>query len=293
MRMKLAFIGVGAAVLMTGLNAKANFILNYTRVAITSGPNAGLDFVQFRAFNDGLNGTGTKLLGTGITLTAFNGPNPHFVFRLAHLDADNALDADVNMNPTTTVVNYADGVTPPRTTQPFSTNPISPNTGTAIRPRGTGENFADWNAQFFIPADPFSKPTVVTDPDGNVISATPTTNPQDRYNNTNINSFRVEGVYLGPGSSPLANNLNGQPTPASTGAGALFATAVIPQSTLMSLSGQLAGDTGSPQTVFFIEPEPASLGVLGVFCIGFLGARRQRNAKWIAHRNTAASLLAA
>jgi hypothetical protein len=185
MRSKLLVLAAGAALAVTGLEAKANFILNYTRVPITAGPNTGLDYIQVRAFNDGIGGTGTKLLGTGITLTASDLTNPgsaneHFVFRLAHLDADNALDADVNMNPNTNTVNYADGVTPSRTTQPFSQNGNSANAGTAIRPRGSGEVFSDWNAQLFIPADPFSKPVVVTDADGNVISATPTTTPTDR-----------------------------------------------------------------------------------------------------------------
>jgi len=279
MRSKLMVLAAGAALAVTGLEAKANFLLNYTRSQIASGPNAGNDFILVKAFNDGVGGTGTKLLGTGITMDVSAGANPHFIFRLANLDADNATDADVNMNPNTTIVNYADGVTPPRTTLPYSQTPTSQNTGTAIRPRGSGENFADWNAQLFIPADPFSKPTVVTDPDGNVISATPTTTPTDRYNNTNVKSFRVEGVYLGPGSSPLANNLNGQPTGLTPGAGATFAIAVIPHDATLTVSGQLAGDTGQAQTIVPLvipAPEPGSLALLGVGAAAFLGRRRRK-----------------
>src|SRR3954452_1956228 len=96
MRSKLMVLAAGAALAVTGLEAKANFILNYTRVPITAGPNTGLDYIQVRAFNDGVGGTGTKLLGTGITLDASSVINPaaaHFVFRLAQLDADNTLDA--------------------------------------------------------------------------------------------------------------------------------------------------------------------------------------------------------
>ena len=40
----------------------------------------------------------------------------------------------------------------------FSTAPNNANAGTAIRPRGTGENLADWNAQSFIPGPPRSRP---------------------------------------------------------------------------------------------------------------------------------------
>jgi len=276
MRSKLAILAAGAALAVTGLEAKANFILNYTRSQIASGPNAGNDFITVRAFNDGVGGTGTKLLGTGITLDASSPIVPgadHFIFRLAHLDADNALDADVNMNPNTTIVNYADGVTPSRTTQPFSQNPISPNTGTAIRPRGTGESFANWNAQLFIPASPFSNPVVVTDVDGNVVSATPSTNPTDRYNNTNVKSFRVEGVYLGPDFSPLANT----GTPA-TG-GATFAIVVVPHDATVTVSGSLAGDIGQAQTIVPLvipAPEPGSLALLGVGAAAFLGRRRRK-----------------
>jgi hypothetical protein len=280
MRSKLLVLAAGAALAVTGLEAKANFILSYTRVPITSGPNAGqgLDYIQVRALNDGVGGTGTKLLGTGITLdaTAANPADQRFIFRFANLDPDAVLDADVTMSAGATF-NYSDGAgnqTRTQSSQAFSTSAVSPNAGTAIRPRGTGENLADWNAQLFIPGPPRSDPTFTNDPvDSGLIvdsSVTPTKNPSALYNNTSIKQFRVEGVYLGPGSSPLAN----------TGTGALFATAIVPSLTTVTVTGQLAGDIGQAQLIapFVIPaPEPGSLALLGLGVVGFLG-RRRRNA---------------
>jgi hypothetical protein len=82
-------------------------------------------------------------------------------------------------------------------------------------------------------------------------------------------------VYLGPGSSPLANN----GTAGAAGSGALFATAIVPASATVTVTGQLAGDVGQAQTIapFAVLPipEPASLTLLGLGAIGFLGRRRR------------------
>jgi hypothetical protein len=279
-RLNPTIVAMGFIVAMIPLDAKANFILRFTRTAISSGPNAGFDFVTFRAFNDGTNGTGTKLLGTAITLSLNGNGNPpgdHFIFRFANLDPDNVPDADVTMSAGVTF-RYSDGAgneTRQQSSGAFSTAPNSSSAGTAIRPRGTGENLADWNAQAFLPGPPKSDPTFTLDPVDSALivdsSVTPTKNPSAFYNNTNVREFRVEGVYLGPGSAPLANT----GTPGSATGGALFATAIVPFTSWITLSGQLAGDTGSPQAVFFQEPEPGSVALLGVAAVGLLGWRRR------------------
>ena len=50
-RLNPAIVAMGFIVAMIPLDAKADFVLRFTRVPITSVPNAELDFVTFRAFN--------------------------------------------------------------------------------------------------------------------------------------------------------------------------------------------------------------------------------------------------
>ena len=268
---KITQLAVGAVACLIGAPlASAGFVVTFDKTLVTSGPNAGDWVVKFYGQNDGLNGTGTKLLGVAATLSTDAGS--HLIFRKANLDEDSVLDADVIENPSLTVT-FADTTT--RTTPAFSTNAQSANIGTAIRPVGTGAVAKDFSAQKFDPITPTSVPVVVTDADGNVVSATPTKDPSLTYTN-NVQSFRVEGAYLGGASSPLAT------APGPGGTSVNFAIALVPGNTqFVKLSlAQLAGDIGSIATIPDITvpiPEPTTFGLLGVVGAGLL-ARRRRNA---------------
>lgn len=272
---KIIQMAVGAvASLIVAPMAMAGFTVTSTVTPIASGPNAGSFQIKFFATNDGLGGTGTKLLGVAATMTT----DSHFIFRMANLDPDSTLDADILELSSQLSVDYSDGAgnnLSTRNTAPFSVVATSPNTGTAIRPLGAGAKAADFSAQKFDPLNPTSNPNVVNDPvDPNqVVSATATVNPGLTYNNT-VKSFRVEGAYLGGASSPLATGVGT--------AGSNFAIAVVPAGTdhvTLTLT-QLAGDIGSisniPDLVVPI-PEPTTVGLLGVVGAGLL-ARRRRNA---------------
>jgi len=249
--------------------ASADLILGTARTqSIASGPWAGMDQVRFYILNDGANGTGTKLIGVAAQMTT----DQHFNFRFANLDADSTPDADIQMSETTTIpFHNSDGSEPTnRTTAAFSTSATSINTGTAIRPVGSGKT--NWNAQVFIPTIPESNPTVTLNPDdGGVETATPTT--VTNYNNTNINSFRVEGAYLGPQFAvPAGANLNG-------GLGALFAVAIVPHGASVTMTTSAAGDIGPTLDLPALTnavPEPATLGLLSLGGMAILGRRRRK-----------------
>ena len=263
MRSKLKLWSAAIAACLVGAPlASANFILSANRQSIATGPNAGKEVIYWSAFNDGTNGTGTKLLGTSATMTT----DANFIFRFANLDADNRLDADVIMSPAQTF-NYSDGTVRP--TAGFSQTATSPNIGTAIRPRGTGENFSQFTAQTFVPPNPTSNPQVQTDADGLITSATPTQDPSLTYNNTTVKAFRVDGAYLSPANAPLAN----------TGTGSVFAISIIPSGATVTMDASLAGDTGNPQIVSLVSPgvpEPGSIALLGLGAVGFLARRRRQ-----------------
>jgi len=273
MRKQLKLWAAAAAVCLVAPFASADFSISSVRTPGT-GANANFDQIKFYALNDGENGTGKALIGVASTMTT----DSHFIFRMANLDEDNVLDADIMMTEGPTFkYSTGDPDNPTaRSTSPFSFSAGSSNTGTAIRPRGTPDSIANWNAQVFIPNTPTSTPTVTKDADGFILTATPTTTPN--YNNTNINSFRVEGVYLGPTFAPLADAT--ATANAANGKGALFAVALVPKGASVTLPApQLAGEIGPTLTLANYTdavPEPATLGLLSLGGMAILGRRRRK-----------------
>jgi len=269
MKSKLALWALGVASAVMAPIASADFVITATRANATNAIFGGAyEVITFRGFNNGLNGTGTKLLGVAAQLDS----DKPFFFRMANVDADNRLDADIMMTPAL-IFNYGDNEgnqVDSRTTTGFSTSPASAAIGTAIRP--VGGVFSSWAATKFIPTAPSSNPTIVLDAvdPSLVYTATPNSDPTQTYNNINVKSFRVEGAYLNGTNAPTAN----------TGQGVIFAIAVVPTGATVSVSGLIAGDTAGdktlPTTTSAGAPEPGTFAVLGIGAIGALTRRRRK-----------------
>src|SRR4051812_39229167 len=91
----LALVAALVALGLVGLPARGNFVFDFSALPIVSGANAGKTGVILRAFNDGLGGTGTKLVHVAVRLES----DANLRFRFANLDPDNVADADVAMSP--------------------------------------------------------------------------------------------------------------------------------------------------------------------------------------------------
>lgn len=222
----------GGAVLAGALasTAQAGFVINTNRLVGTGG-NAGMDVIQFRAFNDGSGGTGTRLVAVNVTLQS---PAP-LKFDIHDIDADNANDVNaLGLSPT-----------------------LSPNADTAGSWIRLGTTFT---ATAILPS-----PTS-TDTDGDFA---PDQAIAPEYTSNSVTSFHVEGAHVPPsGQAGLIAN---------TGSGALFAVAIVPTGTPVTVFGEVAGDTGDKVSIQATDPipEPASLSLLGLGAMGLMARRRR------------------
>jgi len=94
----------------------------------------------------------------------------------------------------------------------------------------------------------------------------------------NAKSFRVEGFVPQPGGGATGSDPAAKTAAAGqTGAGALFAIAVVPHGALVNATGLLAADKGDTQgfDLTIPVPEPGSLTMIGLGAMGLLARRRR------------------
>jgi len=101
-----------------------------------------------------------------------------------------------------------------------------------------------------------------------------TNNPSTFF--ASVKSFRVEGIVNNTAGTPAGDTQVFTPNVGQTGAGAIFAVAVVPTGSTVRALGTIGADKG-PTTDFDTVPEPTSLGFIGITAVGLL-ARRRRTA---------------
>jgi len=138
--------------------------------------------------------------------------------------------------------------------------------------------------------DGLSTAVFVHDPDANLFSVQGLfvngTNRPGTFNKSSSTNFpttnfasvktlRIEGFTQSPAGGVGGNPDGKTATAGQIGAGALFATAIVPTGTVLDIIGSAAADKG-PVTEF-ATPEPGTLGFIGLAATTLL-ARRRRNA---------------
>lgn len=146
-----------------------------------------------------------------------------------------------------------------------------------------GDNFAPFNVGSYVGTDLGVGWDSVTKTDANdtypdpsptnyPILRTATYNPTTDVNWTQNKSFRVVGAMLSAAAAaPADASQNG-------GRGAAIATAVVPIGTGVKFTGKVGGTLGSKQS-FVMEdpiPEPASMSLLALGAMAFLGRRSRK-----------------
>jgi hypothetical protein len=257
MRAKSLLAAVVVSGMMT-LSASAAFVVTETITAGTGALN-GFDIHRyFAAFDSttspeaiaGANG----LQSAKVTLTTLFAPGDfitpsttNFRFKFTDLDFDGENDADVNGN------TISDSVARTNTTTVgtmIRVNPVSSFSVQALSPTGARSD---------------------TNSDG-----TPDTFPTQNY--AAVKSFRVEGFSQNPPAGPGFDSSAKTANAGQTGAGALFALAVVPTGKAVRAQGTLSPDKGGV-TDFdtgIAIPEPATLGLFSVGAIGLLARRRRK-----------------
>jgi hypothetical protein len=97
----------------------------------------------------------------------------------------------------------------------------------------------------------------------------PVTAAEIQTNFGSTKHLRVDGI-LQASFDATALTPNNNP-----GSGALFAVVVVPKGAKVTVTGQLAGDSGAISDFTYPVPEPTSLTLLGIGAVGLLGRRRR------------------
>ncbi len=146
----------------------------------------------------------------------------------------------------------------------------------------TGSSLADAISSGVFVHDPAFNAFSVQGLFVNGVAKTTTANRSSSTNNPSqvfgsVKSFRVEGFVQNPGGGVGGDPAAKSATAGQTGAGALFATGIVPTGTKVFAAGTLSPDRGGVTNFDTNVPEPATFALIGIGAAGILG-RRRRNA---------------
>jgi hypothetical protein len=274
------FTKLAAAAILGGIStvsANAGIQISSQRATTTSGGDALFDVIRFYAKLD-VGGPEVTAGATGLSLANITmTSSQQFKFGFTDRTGDGIGDWDPIRIGTTDGTNANSPLTNNANTNTFIAvrpyDAVAGNQGGAITPPGGLNNIYPEPSVGPAPQDS-------QDNDGDQQLSTGDFDPRTIYQSPlagfptspGLKGFRVEvfNSIVDPSAMPGNANYN---------RGALFAVAVVPKGTAVTITGSIAADKGNQQAVNFTDggvPEPTSLGLAAVGAVGMLARRRRK-----------------